>query len=190
MPTKKRHKPGVLWRVAFGYDGPTKAALKKSLGLTFSKTFTLAVRDPATGVVRKQRMRVEKDGRIVEVKTPAKKPAPAKKAAAKRGGSQPSKSSRTSKSGTTQRRQTSGATAVPRRRKPAPLADRVLRNPDGTLAGSRSDPVAKAYRDEAKRVAAAQREYRQAAKNAEVASRHAEELLGWQRQTPTRRRPS
>jgi hypothetical protein len=63
-----------------------------------------------------------------------------------------------------------------------PMSERALRKPDGTLNGSKKDPVAKAQRDEAKKYAAAQREYRQASRNADAAGRHAEELLGWQRQ--------
>lgn len=59
-------------------------------------------------------------------------------------------------------------------------AERTLRKSNGRLNGSRPDP-AKADRDDAKRYAAAMREYRQAAKNAEVASKHAEQLLEWDR---------
>src|SRR3954470_8698090 len=106
MAAKKKRrsrKPGLLWRVLFGHNGPTKGEMKKLLGLTFSKTFDLQVRDPATGRVRKQRVRIGDDGRIQEVKAPAKKkgstakrPA-AKKTTAGQTASKPSKTSRVSK---------------------------------------------------------------------------------------------
>lgn len=188
MPAKRRHKrgPGLIWRVLFGHNGPTRGEMRKLLGLTFSKTFDVHVRDPATGRVRKQRMRIGADGKVEEVKTPpkkkgstAKRPA-AKKATASRAASSPSKPSRTSKSGSTQQRRQSGATPTPRRVRAEPLADRVLRNPDGTLAGSRKQkPVTYAQ---------TQREIAKAMRNAEAASRHAEKLLGWDQ--PRTRRPT
>lgn len=190
MPAKnwrgKRH-PGLIWRVLFGNNGPTKGELKKLLGLTFSRTFVLDQRDPKTGRVVKKTMRVDADGRVVEAKAPAKKKqAPTKTTTGKRTSSKPSKpsaTSRTPKGGAAPRR-TAAAPSTVRRAKPVPLADRVLRNPDGTLNGSRKDPVAKAQREQAKQVAAAQRAYRQASKNADTAGRRAEELLGWR--TPRR----
>jgi hypothetical protein len=196
MAAKKRRKrgPGLLWRVLFGHNGPTRGELRKLLGLTFSKTFTLNVRDPATGRVQKKRMRIGDDGRIQEVKAPAKKkvsaakrPA-AKKATARRTASKPSKPSRTSKAGATPRRQAQpgGVPAAARRAKPVPLAERVRRNPDGTLNGSRRDPATQ----ERQRYAQAQREYAQAMKNAAAAGRRAEYLLGWQQQPAPRRRSS
>jgi hypothetical protein len=179
---RRRKKPGLLWRVLFGHNGPTRGELKKLLGLTFSKTFTLNVRDPATGRVQKKRMRIGDDNRIQEVKPPAKKKssaakrAAAKKTTARRATSKASKPSRTSKSGTTQRRQTQpGAAPAHRRAKSVPLAERVRRNPDGTLNGSHRDPATQ----ERQRYAQAQREYAQAMKNAAAASKRAEELLGW-----------
>jgi hypothetical protein len=184
MPAKnwrgKRH-PGLVWRVLFGHNGPTRGELKKLLGLTFSKTFDVQVRDPATGRVQKKRMRIGDDGRIQEVKAPAKKkgkkgsaakrPA-AKKPPAGRAASKTSKPSRTSKSGSTQQRRQPSATSAPRRARAEPLAERVLRNPDGTLAGSRKQkPVTYAQ---------AQREIAKAMRSAEAASKHAEELLEWE----------
>lgn len=177
----KRH-PGLIWRVLFGHNGPTKGALKKAWTQTFSKTFTIYERDALTGRVQKHLMRVESDGRVVRA-TPKvkKKPAAAKKATGRRTASQPSKASkpsRASKSGATPRRSTASASApAPRLGKPEPLADRVLRNPDGTLAGSR--------KQKAPTYAQAQQEYAKAMKNAAAASKHAEELLGWRK--PQRR---
>lgn len=187
MPAKNwrgKRRPGLVWRVLFGHNGPTKGELKKLLGLTFSKTFDVHVRDPATGRVQKQRMRIGDDGRIQEVKAPAKKKrSPSKQAAAKKSAtgrttSKPSKPSRTSKSGSTQRRRQPAATPAPRHPRAEPMSERVLRNTDGTLAGSRKQkPVTYAQ---------AQREVAKAMKNAEAASKHAEELLQWDQ--PPRRR--
>lgn len=175
---KRRRKPGVLWRVVFGYNGPTKGALKKAWTQTFSKTFPIKERDAVTGHVRTRYMRVEKDGRVVEVKAPAKKKrAPAKKPTAKRGASQPSKPSRASKGGTTPRRTAAPVAPAGRRTKATPLADRVLRNPDGTLAGSKPASPEQQLRK-------AEAEYRKALRNAATAGRRADELLGWK--TPRR----
>lgn len=68
----------------------------------------------------------------------------------------------------------------------APMSERALRKPDGTLNGSKKDPVAKAQREEAKQWAQAQRGVRQASRSAEAAGKHAEELLEWD-QPRTRR---
>lgn len=181
-----KRRPGLVWRVLFGHNGPTKGELKKLLGLTFSKTFDVHVRDPATGRVQKQRMRIGDDGRIQEVKAPAKKKrSPSKQTAAKksatgRTASKPSKPSRTSKSGSTQRRRQPTATPVPRRPRTESMSERVLQNPNGTFAGSRKQkPVTYAQ---------AQREYAKAMRNAAAASKHAEELLGWE--LPQPRRPT
>lgn len=184
---KRRKKPGLLWRVLFGNNGPTKGELKKLLRLSFSNTFVVEVRDPATGRVRNQRMRVDADGKIQQVKAAPRKAAKKRtgtKPAAKRTTSKTSKPSRTSRTGATPQRRTTAATPASRRAKPVPLADRVLRNPDGTLNGSRKDPV-KAQRDQAKQWAQVQRAYQQASRNADAAGRRAEELLGWQK--PRRR---
>ncbi|NUQ98351.1 MAG: hypothetical protein HOY79_17965 [Streptomyces sp.] len=182
MPAKnwrgKRH-PGLVWRVLFGHNGPTRGELKKLLGLTFSKTFDVHVRDPATGRVQKKRMRIGDDGRIQEVKAPAKKKRTAakKQGTGKRGTSQSSKPSRTSKAGASPRRRQAVAVPQPRRVRAEPLAERVLRNPDGTLAGSR--------KQKAPTYAQAQQEYAKAMKSATAASKRAEELLGWN-QSPRR----
>lgn len=172
MPAKKRRKkPGLLWRVLFGHNGPTKAEMRKLLGLTFTKTFPMQERDAATGRVRTRYMRVKADGRVVEAKAPAKKKrTAAKKTTGRRTASKPSKSSRASKTGSTQRqRQTVAVPQVPRRARAEPLAERVLRNPDGTLNGSRK-------RSAEAKVA---QEYAKAAKDAATAERRAERLLGW-----------
>jgi hypothetical protein len=189
MAAKKRRKrgPGLLWRVLFGHNGPTKGEMRKLLGLTFSKTFPVQERDAVTGRVRTRYMRVEPDGRVVEAKAPAKKKRaapkkkPAAKPAAKGVASKSSKPSRTSKSGSTQQRQRQpAANPTPRRTRAEPMSERVLRNPDGTLAGSRKQkPVTYAQ---------AQREYVKAMKNAAAASKHAEELLDWDQ--PRTRRPA
>lgn len=179
-----KRRPGLVWRVLFGHNGPTRGEMRKLLGLTFSKTFDVHVRDPATGRVQKQRMRIGDDGRIQEVKAPTKKKrSPSKQSAAKktatgRTASKPSKPSRTSKSGSTQpRRRQPAATPAPRHPRAESMSERVLRNTDGTLAGSRKQkPVTYAQ---------AQQEYLKAMKNAAAASKHAEELLGWE---PRRRR--
>lgn len=181
MAVKKRRskKPGLLWRVLFGHNGPTKGELKKLLGLTFSKTFPIQERDAATGRVRTRYMRIEPDGRVVETKAPAKKKrGVAKKSAAKRAASQQSKPSRASKSGGTPRRSTTSTSPAGRRSKPVPLADRVLRNSDGTLAGSKPASPEQQLRK-------AEAEYRKALRNANAAGRRADELLGWQ--APKRR---
>jgi len=183
---RRRHKHGLIWRVLFGNNGPTKGELKKLLGLTFTKTFDVHVRDPATGRVQKQRMRIGADGKVEEVKTPlkkkgstAKRPAP-KKATASRGASKPSKPSRTSKSGSTQQRRQPGTAPTPRRARAETMSERVLQNPDGTFAGSRKQkPVTYAQ---------AQQEYAKAMRNAQAASKRAEELLGWDQ--PRTRRPT
>lgn len=185
---KRRKKAGLLWRVLFGHNGPTRGELKKTLGLTFSKTFDLNVRDPATGVVRKQRIRIGPDGKVQEVKAPAKKkgstakrPA-AKKTTARQTASTASKPSRTSKTGATPRKRQSAAVPVPRRTRPETMSERFVQNPDGTFAGSRKQkPVTYAQ---------AQREVAKAMKNAAAASKHAEELLGWQQRPAPRRRSS
>lgn len=53
------------------------------------------------------------------------------------------------------------------------MSERFLQNPDGTLAGSRKQkPVTYAQ---------AQREIAKAMRNADAASKHAEELLGWRK---------
>lgn len=174
---KRQHKPGVLWRVVFGHDGPTRGALKKAWTQTLTKTFTIHQRDPLTGKVRKRVVRVEADGRIVEAKAKPKKKSAAKKTAAKRTASQPSKPSRASPAGSTQRRATTAAGPTPRRSRAAPMSERVLRNPDGTFDGSKSaDPEQRLRRAEA--------EYRKAMKNAGAAGRHAEDLLGWRTPRP------
>jgi hypothetical protein len=182
---KRRKKAGLLWRFLFGHNGPTKTELKKLLRLSFSNTFVIPVRDPATGLVRKQRMRIDKDGRVLEAKAPAKKNRPApKKVPGKQGASKASKASRASKTGSAPRKQTqAGAAPAAHRAKPVPLAERVRRNPDGTLNGSRRDPATQ----ERQRYAQAQREYAKAMKNADTASKRAEYLLGWQQQPPPRR---
>ena len=182
-PKRRRHKHGLIWRVLFGNNGPTKGELKKLLGLTFTKTFDVHVRDPATGRVQKKRMRIGADGKVEEVKTPpkkkgsaAKRPA-AKKTTASRTASKPSKPSRTSKSGSTQQRRQPAAAPTPRRARAETMSERVLQNPDGTFAGSRKQkPVTYAQ---------AQREYAKAMRNAQAASKRAEELLEWE---PRRRR--
>ena len=178
MPAKNwrgKSHPGLIWRVMFGHDGPTKGALKKAWTQTFSKTFTIYERDALTGRVQKHLMRVEADGRVVRAMPKAqRKPAAAKKGTGRRTASQPSKiskPSRASKSGSAQQqRQTVAAPRAPRRIRDEPLADRVLRNPDGTLDGSRKLSA------EAK----VAREYAKASKNAAVAERRAERLLGWE----------
>lgn len=183
MAAKKKRrsrKPGLVWRVLFGHNGPTKGALKKAWTQTFSKTFTIHQRDPLTGKVKKHTMRVKADGRIVEAKAKPKKKRPAaKKTVAGRAASKPSKPSRTSKTGSAQRRQRQPAvSSAPRRTRAETMSERVLQNPDGTFAGSRKQkPVTYAQ---------AQREYVKAMKNAAAASKHAEELLGWD-QPRTRR---
>lgn len=68
----------------------------------------------------------------------------------------------------------------------APMSERALRKPDGTLNGSKKDPAAKAQREEAKQWAQAQRGVRQASRNADAAGKYAEELLDWD-QLRTRR---
>lgn len=183
MPSKnwrgKRH-PGLVWRVPFGHNGPTRARLRveleRKLRLSLSSDFVVPTRD-STGRVRNQKWRIESDGKVREVNTPtkkkgsaAKRPA-AKKATAQRGGSQASKPSRTSKSGSTPQRRQPAVTPTPRRARAESMAERALRNPDGTLAGSRKQkPVTYAQ---------AQREIAKAMRSAEAASKHAEELLGW-----------
>lgn len=177
---KRRRKPGLLWRVLFGSNGPTKAELKKLLRLSFTNTFVVPVRDPATGRVRNQRMRIEPDGKIREVKAPAKKKrTAAKKATSRRTVSKPSKPSRASKPGSTQRRrQTGTAASAVQHGHAEPMSKRFLQNPDGTMAGSRKQkPVTYAQ---------AQQEYAKAMKNAAAASKRAEQLLGWD--PPPRRR--
>lgn len=168
---RRRRKPGLLWRVLFGNNGPTRAELKK---LLFNpKTFSLAVRDPATGKIRKTQMRLDQDGRLQEYKPPRKKkPAAKRQSKTTRGASQASKPSRASKTGAAPRRQTATAQSPARRGRPQPLAERVLRNPDGTLAGSR--PVADPY-------VKAQREIEKAMRNAARADKRAEQYLGWRR---------
>lgn len=175
---KKRRKPGLLWRVLFGHNGPTKARLKKAWTQTFSNTFTIHERDPLTGRVRKHTMRVEADGRVVRAQPkPKRKPAAAKRATPKRGVSQPSKPSRASTSGTAQRRTSAPAAPDMRPGRAAPMSERVLQNPDGTFAGSVSaDPNMRLRKAEA--------EYQKALRSANAAGRRADELLGWR--TPKR----
>lgn len=177
---KRRKKPGLLWRVLFGNNGPTKGEMRKLLGLTFSKTFPIKERDPQTGRIRTRYMRVEADGKVHEVKAPVKKKrTAAKKTTGRRTVSQPSKPSRASKSGSAQpRRRQPAATPLPRRSRSEPMSERVLRNTDGTLAGSRKQKPAT--------YAQAQREVAKAMRNAAAASKRAEELLGWER--PPRQR--
>lgn len=186
---KRRHKPGLLWRLLFGSNGPTKGELKKLLGLTFSKTFPVQERDALTGRVRTHYMRIEPDGRVVEAKAPQKKKrtaakrTAAKKTTGRRTASQPSKPSRASKSSTTRSRSTASATPTARRPKAAPIEERYLQNPDGTFAGSQSA-------NPEQRLRKAEVEYRKALRNAEAAGRRAEGLLGWQKQPTPRRRSS
>lgn len=176
---KRRRKPGLLWRVLFGHNGPTKVELKKLLRLSFSNTFPVQERDALTGRVRTRYMRIEADGKIREVKAPAKKKrTAAKKATGRRTASQPSEPSRASKTGSAQRRRQTVATPAARRGRPEPMTDRVLRNTDGTFNGSRTADPAKALKK-------AEQEYVKALRNANTAGRRAEELLGWQK--PRRR---
>ena len=186
MPAKNwrgKSHPGLIWRFVFGYNGPTRARLRaeleRKLRLSLSSDFEVQVRDPKTGRVGKQRWRIEPDGKVREVKTPPKKKGPAaKKTTASRTVSKPSKPSRTSKSGSTQQRRQPAAAPTPRRARAETMSERVLQNPDGTFAGSRKQkPVTYAQ---------AQREYAKAMRNAQAASKHAEELLGWD-QPRTRR---
>lgn len=180
---RRRRGPGLLWRVLFGNNGPTRGELRKLLKLSFTNTFDLNVRDPASGKMRRQRMRIDPDGRVYEVKAPAKKkPAAKKKASARRTASQLSKASKPSAASKSERprqpRQSApGIQPTPRRPRVEPLSERVLRNPDGTLAGSRKATYA-----------GAQREYAKVMKNAEAASKRAEYLLGWQ-PVPRARKP-
>lgn len=173
---RRRRGPGLVWRILFGYNGPTKARLKnefeKKLRLKLTDTFVVPVRD-STGRVRKQTWRIDPDGTTRQIQQQPKKRKPAaKKAGSKRAVSQPSKPSRTSKTGTASRRRTTTAPAVQPGRA-APVAERYIQNADGTFAGSKS----------------ANAEYRRALRNAEAAGKRAdqraEELLGWRK--PPRR---
>jgi len=65
-----------------------------------------------------------------------------------------------------------------------PPADRVRRKSDGKFNGSRPDPA----KQKPVTYAQAQREYAKAMRNAQAASKHAEELLGWDQ--PRTRRPT
>lgn len=157
--------PGLIWRMVYGLNGPTRARLKneleKKLRLKLTDTFEVPYRDE-TGRVRKQTWRIEPDGMVRQVQQRPKKKAPAKKAGGKRAVSQPSKPSRASKAGSAQRRRT----ATPAPAEAAPMAERHLRDSNGRYAGSRSDE-ARAIRN----AEAAGRE----------ANRKAEELLGWRK---------
>lgn len=173
MAAKKRRKPGLIWRVLFGHNGPTRARLKteleKALRVKLTDTFVVPTRD-STGRVQQQKWRINPDGTTQQVQQRPKKKAAAKKASGKRTASQSSKPSRASRTGSTQRqRQTVAVPQVPRRARAEPLAERVLRNPDGTLNGSRK-------RSAEAKVA---QEYAKAAKDAATAERRAERLLGW-----------
>jgi len=191
MPAKNwrgKSHPGLIWRFVFGHNGPTRARLRaeleRKLRLSLSSDFEVPIRDPATGRVGKQRWRIEPDGKVREVKTPPKKKgsatkrSAAKKTTTSRTASKPSKPSRTSKSGSAQQRRQPAAAPTPRRARAETMSERVLQNPDGTFAGSRKQkPVTYAQ---------AQQEYAKAMRNAQAASKRAEELLGWD-QPRTRR---
>jgi len=184
---KGSHKPGLLWRVLFGHNGPTKGELKKLLGLTFSKTFPVKERDGLTGRVRTRYMRIEADGRVVETKAPQKKKhTRPKKTVGYRTASQPSKPSQASKPGTTRRRSTASAPSA-RQPKAEPIRERFLQNPDGTFAGSESA-------NPERRLRKAEAEYQKALRNAQAAGRradrHAEELLGWRKSSSRSRKQS
>jgi len=172
----RRRGPGLIWRVLFGHNGPTKARLRneleKKLRLKLTDTFVVTTRD-ATGRVRKQTWRINPDGTTVQVQQRPKKKATTKPGA-KGAASKPSKPSRASKAGGTQRRQTTPAAPAVRAAKPASMRERALRNPDGKLAGSRKDPEKQARE-------AAQRKAEQAYLRA---SQHAEQLLGWDQRQP------
>lgn len=194
MPAKNwrgKSHPGLLWRMAYGRNGATRPALRKAWQqwkdrLFAPKPFQVMVYSPKTGKPQVQWVQLnQKTGKIEPTKSPAtkkRKPA-AKKTTSRRTASQPSKASkpsRASKSGGTQRRQPAANAATPRRRSPETMSDRYLQNPDGTMNGSRKQkPVTYAQ---------AQREYSKAMKNAEAASKRAEELLGWDQ--PRGRRPA
>lgn len=166
-----KRRPGLIWRVLFGHNGPTRARLKneleKALRLKLTDTFEVPYRDE-TGRLRKQVWRIEPDGTTRQVQRQPKKKAAAKKTTSKRAVSQPSKPSRTSETGAAPRRRTAAAPTV-RPGRAAPVAERYIQNADGTLAGS----------------SPASPEYRRALRNAEAAGKranqHAEELLGWRK---------
>lgn len=151
--------PGLIWRLVYGHNGPTRARLRaeleKKLGVKLTDTFVVPTRDSA-GRVRKQTWRINPDGTTAQVRQEPKKKTAAKPAA-KRTASKPSKPSRASKTGSTQRRQ-AAAPAAPtvRAAKPQSMRERGLRDAGGRYAGSRK--ADQAY---------------------QRASKRAEKLLGW-----------
>lgn len=161
---RRRKKAGLVWRVLFGQHGPTKKALKKAFAdMVGPKTIASIAHDPATGKLVKKNLAVDPKTGIITIVGPVKtvrKPA-AKKAST---ASQASAPSRASRAGQVPRRTASAPAAQPAARQPRakPMSERAIRNPDGTLAGSRPavDPLIRAQQDYEKALRAAARHER------------------------------
>lgn len=175
-PRKRRRKrPGLAWRVLFGQHGPTRRALKAELKRGAARyfgpqTITTSAHDPATQKRVTKVLSVDpKTGVISEVPrsrkggkgTVASKPSKA------------SRPSRVSRAGQTSRRTAAAIPIVqqPRQPKVKPMSERVLRNPDGTLAGSTKATAA-----------GAQRSYQQVMRHVAKLERQTDRDLGWDRE--------
>lgn len=171
---KPRKKAGLAWRVLFGQHGPTKNALKAELKRGVARyfgpqTITSVAHDPATQKRVTKVLSVNpKTGVISEVQR-------GRKGGKDASASKPSKASqpsRASRAGQTRRRGAAPAPVVqqPRQPKVKPMSERVLRNPDGTLAGSTKATDA-----------GAQRSYQQVMRHVAKLERQTDRDLGWDR---------
>lgn len=177
---RKRRKKSSYWspaavtgRVIWGHGGFKGVVRRAWREWVAPRDVTPARPNPGAGKLKAAGSRQRKDGMWV-----VKPPRPPKRMSAKKWVEdvQVRIAAESDRHAKRAKLQTSSRTA--------PMSERALRKPDGTLNGSRPDP-ARAQRDEAKKWAQAQREVRHATRNADAAGRHAEELLGWQ--NPRRR---
>jgi len=119
---KSYYTPGpVVWRVLFGRNGPTKAAMGKAWReWTGPKTVASARIDEETGKLKTKGLKRKADGTFVYA---------------------PPKTGRagTAKQRTAEARKRNAAAVAAHRRQPgpAPMSERAIREPDGTLNGSR-----------------------------------------------------
>jgi hypothetical protein len=59
MATKKRKSPGLIWRVLFGHNGPTRAAIRKEFG---PKPVASIQIDPDTGKPKAKNLKQDSNG--------------------------------------------------------------------------------------------------------------------------------
>lgn len=170
MAAKKRSRKcaSLAWRVLFGQHGPTKKALKKAVAnMVGPKTIASIAHDPKSGKLVVKNL-------VVDKRTGQISMAPKGKAAKKTTGrtSKASQPSRASRAGQMQRRTATAPVApqVPRLPKAQTMSERAIRNPDGTLNGSKKDPRKAAL------------EYQRIMRHVDGLNRQTDRDLGWNRE--------